>query len=51
MLAGWHNRLLRITNVYDGGSVIYDLAGNQVGGCNPAWGQSDPACEDLSIAK
>lgn len=36
------------TQVYDGGSEIYDRDGNQIGYCSYAWSTPDPICSDLT---
>lgn len=38
-------------NVPDAGSVIYDMDGNIIGGCNYAWGQVDSICGQLQVCE
>lgn len=35
-------------NVFDGGSIVYDMEGKQIGTCNFAMGQPDAICAQLS---
>jgi hypothetical protein len=38
-------------NVYDGGSVVYNKAGKEIGTCNYGWGQVDEICTRLESCK
>lgn len=35
-------------NAYDAGSSVFDKDGNAIGTCNPAYGQADPICNEIT---